>query len=267
MSERLEGEKYQHLRVEDDSSGVVRVTLDRPPANALSIELMTELGALAQELDSREGVRALILRSAVPGMFMAGADLKDMEQRRDTVPYTTRLLRMAYNTWERLPFATIAEIGGHALGGGCELALVCDFRIMARGKGRIGLPEARRGLLAAAGGTQRVTRLLGRARALDIALRGRMFEADEAERIGLVNEACDPEELTERCEALADEFLHLAPLTVAATKRAILDGADLPLSAGLVLEGWEMTLLASTDDVREGMQSFVEKREPRFTGR
>jgi enoyl-CoA hydratase len=94
-----------------------------------------------------------------------------------------------------------------------------------------------------------------------------MFEADEAERIGLVNEACDPEELTERCEALADEFLHLAPLTVAATKRAILDGADLPLSAGLVLEGWEMTLLASTDDVREGMQSFVEKREPRFTGR
>lgn len=258
--------EYEFLRVTNDN-GMTHVTLCRPPANALSLDLMHEILRLTTWLSTTPGIRALILRSDVPGMWVAGADLKDTEQRLAGVAQTNRLLRSAYDAWERLPFATIAQINGHALGGGCELALVCDFRLMARGRGRIGLPEAHRGLLAAAGGSQRLTRLLGRGRAMDLLLRGRMLDADQAEQIGLIHQACYPDELERECTSLADEFLHLAPLTVAATKRAIIEGADLPLAAGLTLEGYEMIQLTATDDVKEGIRAFIEKREPNFVGR
>lgn len=248
--------------------GVATVTLNRPPANALSLGLMTELRDVARELaEPASGTRVAIVRSGVPAMFMAGADLKDIDGRLDALPRIGRVLREALDTWERLPFPTIAEIAGHALGGGCELSLVCDFRLMARGKGRIGLPEIRRGLLASAGGTQRMVRLLGRARTYDLVLRGRMIDADEAAVTGLVTSAWDPDDLAPAVQSLADELVALAPLTLAAAKRVIREGADLPLSAGLTLEGSEMMLLADTEDVREGIRSFIEKRPPRFKGR
>jgi enoyl-CoA hydratase len=247
--------------------GVATVTLNRPPANAISLDLMGELVAVSRGLEQRASTRVAVIRSDVPGMFMAGADLKVIAGRLDRLPQVASVLRRALDTWERLPFPTIAEIGGHALGGGCELSLVCDFRVMSRGKGRIGLPEMRRGLLASAGGTQRLVRLLGRARASDLVLRGRLLDAEEAAAIGLVTRACDPDELRTTVDKLAGEFLAYAPLTLAAAKRVIREGSELPLSAGLTLESSEMILLADTHDVREGIAAFIEKREPHFIGR
>lgn len=256
------------LHIERDDRGVVTAVLSRPPVNALSVALMEELRALAADLGAQDGVRVLVVRSAVPGVFMAGADLEDVLAHLEDVATLNALLRSALDALERLPFPTIASIPGHALGGGCELALACDFRLMARGRGRIGLPEVQRGLLAAGGGTQRALRALGRARALEFVMRGRMLDADEAERVGLVTQAVDEAGLDAATEALVAEFLALPAMALAAAKRVVLAGDDLPLADGLTLEGAAMQeLLTTSADSREGIASFLEKRPPAFTGR
>ena len=159
------------IELHRDDRGVVVASMNRPPVNALDVAMMDDLAAVAAEVAAEGRARALIVRSAVPGAFMAGADLSMVRDNLDAVADLNTRLRVALDALERLPVPTIAAIGGHALGGGCELALVCDFRIMARGTARIGLPEVLRGLLPAGGGTQRMVRLLGRARALDLLLR------------------------------------------------------------------------------------------------
>ena len=258
--------KLELLHVERGDDHVVRVAMDNPPHNLQSLEMVEELRLLLNHLAEEKGVRALILRSAIPDRFMPGADLKVSNDLWDLYYQRQTKLRAILDRWERLPFPTIAEIGGHALGGGAELAVVCDFRVMAEGKWRIGFPEILRGLIPAAGGTQRAARLLGRARALDLVLRGRLLSATEAESIGLVTIACPPDELRERAEGLAAEFAVLAPLSVAAAKRAILDGLETTLAGGLSIEAYEMYGVSTTSDCLEGVQSFVEKRAPRFTG-
>lgn len=262
------------LDVDRDDRGVVTVTLNRPPVNALSVALMGELRDLAEALtsgaDNSPGLspRVLVFRSTVPGVFMAGADLEDVLAHLDDVAPLNALLRSALDALERLPFPTIASLGGHALGGGCELALACDFRLMARGRARIGLPEVARGLLAAGGGTQRALRNLGRSRALDLVMRGRLLDADEAERIGLITQAVDGAELESATEKLVEEFLALPAKALAAAKRVVLQGDDLSLSDGLTLEGAAMKdLVTTSEDAREGIASFLEKRPANFTGR
>jgi len=241
----------EHLSVVVEG-GVGRVVLHRPPANALNLDLIDELGLAADMLATDVAVRAVVLASDVPGFFMAEV---------------SAVLRSSLGRWERLPQPTVAVIAGHALGGGCELALTCDFRVMARGKARIGLPEVQRGLLPAGGGTQRVARLLGRGRALDLCLRGRALDADEAERIGLITRACEPSDVDAAGNAVAHEFIDLAPMTLAAIKHTILDGLDMALEPALSLESDAMTRLAATEDAREGVRSFLERRPPRFEGR
>jgi len=257
----------RHLSLEAAAGGVRRVVLDKPPANALDLDLMDEIEAAAVELGNDDAARVVVVRSAVPGMFMAGADLAMVEANWGRIDEVAARLRRAFAAWERLRCPTIAALAGHALGGGCEWALTFDFRFMARGRGRIGLPETQRGLLPAGGGTQRLVRLLGRARALDLALRGRVVDADEAAAIGLVTAACDPEGLDAAVDGLAAELAGLAPLTLAAIKRVILDGAELPLDGGLTLETDAMVGLTKTADALEGVRSFLERRAPRFEGR
>ena len=247
--------------------GVVRITLGNPPANALSVALMGELVDLAGQLSAMPEVRVVVVQSSVAGIFMAGADLNDVLDRMGDVAGLNALLRSALDAWERLPFPTIAAISGHALGGGCELALACDFRVMSRGRGRIGLPEVKRGLLAAGGGTQRVLRNLGRAAALDLVMRGRMLDADEAARVGLVTEAVDSDQLETVVNALVEEFLALPAMAVAAAKSVVLAGDDVTLSDGLTIEAGAMVeLIATSADAKEGIASFLEKRPPVFTG-
>jgi len=256
------------LHIERNERGVVSAVLSRPPVNALSVALMEELRTLAADLSAQDGVRVLVIRSAVPGVFMAGADLQDVLARLDDVASLNALLRSALDAIERLPFPTIASMPGHALGGGCELALACDFRLMARGRGRIGLPEVKRGLLAAGGGTQRALRNLGRARALEFVMRGSILDADEAERIGLITKAVDAAELEAATADLVEEFLALPAMAIAAAKRVVLEGDDLTIADGLTLEGAAMTdLVTTSQDTREGINSFLEKRDPVFTGR
>jgi enoyl-CoA hydratase len=255
------------LHLESVADGVRQVILDKPPVNALSLDLMDEIEATAVTLEADAATRVVVVRSAVPGMFMAGADLAMVEANWDRIDEVSARLRRAFGAWERLRCPTIAAIGGHALGGGCEWALTFDFRCMARGAARIGLPEAQRGLLPAGGGTQRMAKLLGRARALDLTLRGRMIDADEAAAIGLVNTACEPGDLDGEAARLAAELAALAPLTLAAIKRVVLAAEDLTLEEGLTLEGKAMVELTKTADALEGVRSFLERRNPRFEGR
>jgi len=256
---------FQHITLERDG-GLARVTLNRPPANALNLELIDELAAVAAGL-SDEQTRVVLLTSALP-IFMAGADLIHMvDNGWDQLRATIKRFQSAVNDWEAIPGATIAVIGGHAAGGGCELTLACDWRLMARGRPRIGLPEGPKGLLPAGGGTQRFARLVGRAHALDMCIRGRMIDADTAERIGLVSEAADPDLLEARATELARELLGLPQMTLRAIKRSILLGSDTDLRAGLQIEEDEMSALGETEDAREGVRAFVEKREALFVHR
>ena len=255
----------QHIQYEQRSERLVHVVLDRPPANALSIELMDQLDAAAARLEASEA-QVVILRSA-QRMFMAGADLNMVNQGWDNLRATIQKCQRLMNRWEALPMMTVAVINGHAAGAGCELSLASDWRIMARGRPKIGLPEVLRGLLPGAGGTQRMSRLLGRGRALDLCLRGRLIDADEAERIGLISEAVDADGLDARVDELTDELLALPRLPTQAIKRCILQGLETSLVEGLRIEENEMSGLGETEDTREGVAAFVEKREPRFAGR
>ena len=253
------------LRFEQQSERLATVVMDRPPANALSHRFMDELAAVTARLEPSD-IQLVILRSDAP-MFMAGADLNMVDEGWDDQDATTEKCQAMMNGWEGLPMLTLAVINGHALGAGCELAMSCDFRVMAQGKARIGLPESLRGLISAAGGTQRMTRLVGPARALDLCVRGRMIDADEAERYGLVNEAVDPDAIDQRVGELRDELLSLPRLTTQAIKRCILGGLALPIDEGFALERGELAGLRDTHDTREGVRSFIEKRDPRFIGR
>ena len=255
------------LHLQPVAAGVRHVVVDKPPANALDLELMDAIETAAAALNDDAATRVVVVRSAVPNIFMAGADLAFVEANWDRIDEVAVRLRRAFIAWERVRCPTIAVIGGHALGGGCEWALTFDFRFMVRGSGRIGLPETLRGLLPAGGGTQRLTRLLGRAKALDLALRGRLLDADEAAAIGLVTSACAASDLDATADGLAAELAGLAPLTLAAIKRVVLDGAEMTLDEGLTLETEAMVDLTKTADALEGVRSFLERRTPRFEGK
>lgn len=256
----------QHIRVTTRPEGITDVVLDRAPGNALHETLIAELDEVAGFLSTPGATRVVLLSSAIDA-FMVGADLNMMDAGWSKVQELVRSFQAAVTRWERIPRPTIAVLAGHALGAGCELALACDFRLMSNERARIGLPEVRRGLIAAGGGTQRMARTVGRAVALDLCLRGRMLTGGEAAAVGLVHEVCSPSELTARAESLAQELAGLPPLTVSAIKRCILEGLDTDLVSGLAIEEDAMVAVAETEDAREGVASFLEKREPRFIGR
>jgi len=256
----------ERLRVAVDGSGLADVVLDRPPANAIDQQSLAELKQVAEELSVNSSVRVVLLRSALERFFAAGFDLAYLGQRWDEMQLMIRAFHAAANAWVQIPSPTIAVVGGHALGGGCELALACDFRVMARGGATIGLPEVRLGLLPSGGGTTRLPRLIGRAAALDLLLRGRQVEAGEAERIGLVNKAVEAAELDRCARELAAELRELPPLAVREIKRCVDLGLDGSLSAGFALEERGNLALAQTADAREGVAAFTERRPPRFVG-
>jgi len=248
----------ERLRMTIDESGVAEVVLDRPPANAIDLLTLTELKQAAEVLSVDRSVRVVLLSSALDPIFAGGFDL-------DFLPMIRAFHEVA-NAWVRIPSPTIAVIGGHAAGGGCELALACDFRVMARGRATIGLPEVKLGLLPSGGGTTRLPRLIGRAAALDLLLRGRLIGADEAERIGLITLAAEPQDLDHLARGLAAELAALPPLAVREIKRCVDLGLDGPVSAGLALEERGNLALAGTADAREGVAAFNERRPPAFKG-
>ena len=256
----------ERLRMTIDESGVSEVVLDRPPANAIDLLTLAELKQAARALSVDRSVRVVLLSSALERIFAGGFDLDFLAHGWDDMLPMIRAFHEVANAWVRIPSPTIAVIGGHAAGGGCELALACDFRVMARGRATIGLPEVKLGLLPSGGGTTRLPRLIGRAAALDLLLRGRLIGADEAERIGLITLAAEPQDLDRVARGLAAELAALPPLAVREIKRCVDLGLDGPLSAGLALEERGNLALAETADAREGVAAFNERRPPKFKG-
>jgi enoyl-CoA hydratase/carnithine racemase len=254
------------IKVARRADGSAWVTLDRPEAkNALSRAVNLELRRLAVELGIDRQVRAVVLTGA-NGAFSAGADLKERRgvAAADTGPYVDAIAG-AINAWAEMPRPTIAAMSGPALGGGLELALACDFRIAAE-DAVMGLSEVRLGIMPGAGGTQRLTRLLGVARAKELVLTGRRIDARRALEIGLVSRVVPAAELLRAAEELAAELSACAPLSVAKAKEAIDTGAGLPLDQALAVERRCYDVTLASEDRNEGLRAFAEKRPPRFTG-
>jgi enoyl-CoA hydratase/carnithine racemase len=246
--------------------GLGTITLDNPPANSYDRDVMAEFGAAVDEaIDS--GVRAVIVRSASEKFFSAGADVKKF--LAGDVAANMEMIAISQGAFRRMAAARavfIAHIGGHALGGGLEIALACDIRLASAGHYKLGTPEVTLGLLPGNGGTQRLTRLLGASRAMDLLLTGRTFSPEEAHAWGLVAELYDPEEADDRVRAYALRFATGPALATAAIKRCVHEGGQLPLDEGLALEAELVEELFRSADAREGLHAFVEKRTPEFAG-
>jgi enoyl-CoA hydratase/carnithine racemase len=227
---------------------------------------MTEFSVAVDEaIDS--GVRAVVVASASEKFFSAGADVKKFLE--GDVQANMEMIRVSQAAFGRMAAADavfIAHIAGHALGGGLEIALACDIRLATNGHYKLGTPEVTLGLLPGNGGTQRLTRLLGRSRAMELLLTGRTFSPADAHAWGLVAELYDPEEADDRVRAYALRFATGPALATAAIKRAVHAGSEMSLAEGLVLEGELIEELFGSQDAHEGLHAFVEKREPEFVG-
>ena len=247
-------------------AGVALVTIERPDVlNALSFDLLDELAAALAALDADPACRAIVLTGSGTRAFAAGADIRELAVQTPV----SLLVGDRFAVWERIAATrtpVIAAVRGFALGGGCELALSCDL-IVAGDDAQFGQPEINLGVMPGAGGTQRLTRAIGRARAMDLILTGRNLGAREAESMGLVSRVVPAHETLEAALDVARTIAAQAPIAVLAAKEAVRLAEELPLSAGLRHERRAFFALFASDDQREGMSAFVEKRRPEWKGR
>lgn len=245
--------------------GYALITLNRPEVlNAISIQLMTDLVAALEDADADDAVKCIVL-TGNERAFAAGADIREMAE----ATATDMLVRDQFARWDRIRRISkplIAAVGGFALGGGCELAMACDM-IIASETARFGQPEITIGVIPGAGGTQRLTRAVGKAKAMEMVLTGRMITADEALRWGLINKVVPAESLLAEARAWAAEIASSPPLAVRMAKEAILRSFDTTIEGGLAFERKNFYLLFASEDQKEGMRSFLEKRRPQWKGR
>jgi enoyl-CoA hydratase/carnithine racemase len=257
--------EFVTLQVED---GVGTIRLDRPKMNAINEQLHLEVRAAAMEAGKREDVRAVVLYGG-ERVFAAGADIKAMSQL-DASGMTAwgRELTNSFTEVARIPKPVIAAVTGYALGGGYELALCADFRVLGA-SAKIGQPEIQLGIIPGAGGTQRLSRLVGPAKAKDLIFTGRHVGAEEALEIGLADAVVPDDEVYTTAVAMARKFAAGPPLALAAAKQAIDEGLELPIDDGLKLESRLFAELFGTEDQKVGMTSFIENGpgKARFTGR
>ena len=248
----------------DVSEGVATLTFNRPDAlNALSSSVLEELDTAVGRIESDAAIHGAIVTGAGRA-FVAGADISEIAKldRSSGLDFARRG-QGVFSRIEALPKPVVAAVNGFALGGGCEVAMACHVRV-ASTRARFGQPEVKLGIIPGFGGTQRLPRLVGRGTAAKLILSGRPISAEEALRIGLVDEVAEPEALLERCEALLKEILANGPGALAAALAAIRGGSDLPLDDALELEAELFAELCSRDEMKEGTSAFLEKRDPSF---
>jgi enoyl-CoA hydratase len=255
---------YQTILV-DRQDRVATITLNRPDAlNALNAQVMTEVTTAAAELDADPGVGAIIVTGSAKA-FAAGADIKEMSALSFADVFTADY----FGAWARFAAVrtpTIAAVSGYALGGGCELAMMCDV-LIAADTAKFGQPEIKLGVLPGMGGSQRLTRAIGKAKAMDLILTGRNMDAAEAERSGLVSRVVPADELLREAQAVATTIAQMSLSAARMAKEAVNRAFESPLSEGLLYERRLFHSAFATDDQSEGMAAFIEKRAPNFTHR
>jgi enoyl-CoA hydratase/3-hydroxyacyl-CoA dehydrogenase len=264
---------FKNLLIEKDTENkIAKIVINRPQRlNALSPETLDELFEAFRQLEKDDDVRVVIITGAGDRAFSAGFDLQSAMQDPTTLAPANSMMLAAKGQWvftqiERFPKPVIAAINGYAFGGGCELSLACDFRIMKRGA-KIGLTEISLALIPGWGGTQRLPKFVGIAKAKEMIMLAKRIDADEAERIGLVNKAVDADKFEEEVMALAKQLAEGPPISLRSAKYAINFGYELPAELGQVIEAAYFGIATSTQDVMEGVRAFFERRKPEFKGR
>ena len=257
---------YSTLLIDRRDEGYVIVTLNRPEAlNALNSTLFGELAAFLDSVEADDAVRCLVLTGSAKA-FAAGADIKEMADQAYADMYRGNFFARAHDRVASFRKPIIAAVSGYALGGGCELAMLCDF-IIASDTAKFGQPEINLGVAPGIGGSQRLTRAVGKAKAMDMCLTGRMMDAAEAERSGLVSRVVAADALLDEARAAAAKIAGQSILAVMANKELVNAAFETTLAQGVVFERRLFHSLFSFDDQKEGMAAFVEKRKPAFTGR
>jgi enoyl-CoA hydratase len=258
---------YENLLLEK-RDGIARVTVNRPDKlNALNARTMGELGAAFAALRDDPEVRGVVLTGAGEKAFVAGADIAELATDSPVSGKERSIHGQAVlDRIEHLGKPVVAAINGFALGGGCELAMACHVRVAAE-NARLGTPEVKLGLMCGYGGTQRLARLVGRARALEILLTGEMVDAAEAHRIGLVNRVVPRDKLLPESEALLGKMLANGPLALRFTLEAVAAGLEMPFAEAQRFEATLFGLVCTTEDMKEGTKAFLEKRPAKFQGK
>jgi enoyl-CoA hydratase/carnithine racemase len=250
------------------SGKVGLIMLNRPPANSYEIGFMQDLNDAIETANADNDVKAVIVKSELPKFFSAGADIKAF-MANDTAG-NMEMIRLAHNTLNKMRDSGkvyIAEIQGHALGGGLEIAMACDLRFAAEGSYKLGLPEVTLGLLPGNGGTQRLPRLIGAAKALELMVSGGTVNPEQALRLGLVNRLFPQDQIEEGTRQFAEQLANGASLAIRNIKQAVYRGIELPLDEALALERELIEPLFDTADAQEGFNAFAEKRQPVYQGK
>jgi len=249
--------------------GVAWITLANPPANAYSLEMMRQLDAAILDARFDDGVHVIVIAGAGEKFFCAGADIAMLNAVTPGFKYNFCLhANETLSRLEQTPKLVIAAINGHCVGGGLEIALACDLRVARQGAGKMGLPEVALGVLPGTGGTQRLARLVGKSRAIELMVTGESFPFERGVELGLVNHLFESEGFAERVATYAKQFCPpgRAALAVGRIKRAVQTGWEVGLADGLALERELQQQLFQSGDAREGIAAYVEKRKPNFRG-
>ena len=256
---------YETLIIERED-GYALVRLNRPEAlNALNSRLMADLSAFLDAIEHDDGVRCIVLTGSDKA-FAAGADIKEMSSKSYAEMFTENFFAGVSDRISRFRKPIIAAVSGYALGGGCELAMLCDF-ILASDTARFGQPEINLGVAPGIGGSQRLTRYVGKSKAMDMILTGRMMDAAEAERAGLVSRVFPIADLVNEAKAIAAKIAFQSPLAVMMNKEMVDAAYETTLTQGVRFERRLFHSLFAFDDQKEGMSAFVEKRKPEFKGK
>lgn len=253
---------YETINV-DVSDYIATITLDRPDAlNALNTQLLTEVCTALEEADASDKVRCIIITGS-PKAFAAGADITEMADKTFVDVHTSDLFAPECARINNTRKPIIAAVAGYALGGGCELAMMCDF-IIAADNAKFGQPEINLGVIAGMGGTQRLTRFVGKSKAMDMHLTGRFMDAEEAERSGLVSRVVPVKKLIEEARTSAEKIAEKSQIATVAAKEAVNRSYETTMNEGILFERRLFHSLFATEDQSEGMAAFQEKREPQF---